>query len=101
MELSICSHLSTIESLTAEINSLSDRIACEEEQHREALAGKEQEHVLKLSKLDERIRRVLATKGEAMQMQPYLSSSMIIIYSSPLIYGHHHHLYYHHHHLYS
>ena len=50
----------------AEINSLSDRIACEEEQHREALAGKEQEHVLKLSKLDERIRRVLATKGEAM-----------------------------------
>jgi len=32
--------------------------------HREALNYKEKEHALKLSKLDERIRRVLAAKGE-------------------------------------
>ena len=63
MELSICGHLSTIESLRTEIRCLSDRMACEEKQHQEALTGKEEEHVLKLSKLDERIRRVLATKG--------------------------------------
>jgi len=73
LELSDCGHLRTIEGLTAEISSLSDRVAREEEQHREALADKEQEHAMKLSKLDERIRRVLAAKGEVVQMQSYLS----------------------------
>ena len=72
MELSICGHLSTIESLKAEISCLSDRMVCEEKQYREALAGKEEEHVLKLSKLDERIRRVLAAKGGDMLIHPYL-----------------------------
>ena len=72
LELSICGHLSTIESLRAEIICLSDRIACEEKQYQEALAGKEQEHMLKLSKLDERIRRVLAAKGGDMLIHPYL-----------------------------
>ena len=45
------------------IISLGDRMVCEEKQHKEALTGKEEEHVLKMSKLDERIRRVLAAKG--------------------------------------
>ncbi len=49
--------------LRIEIICLSDRMACEEKQHQEALTGKEQEHVLKLRKLDERISRVLAAKG--------------------------------------
>jgi len=62
LELSICGHLSTIDSLRAEIICLSDRMVCEEKQHQEALIGKEEEHVMKLSKLDERIRRVLAAK---------------------------------------
>jgi hypothetical protein len=79
LELSICGHLSTIESLRAEIISVSDQMACEEKQYREALADKEQEHVLKLNKLDERIRRVLAAKGGDMLIHPKLSSSMIII----------------------
>ena len=77
MELSICGHLSTIESLRAEIICLSDRMVCDEKQHREALTGKEEEHVLKLSKLDERIRRVLATKGGDMLIHLYLSSSTV------------------------
>ena len=47
-------------------------IRLREKQHQEALAGKEQEHMLKLSKLDERIRRVLATKGGDMLIHPYL-----------------------------
>ena len=58
--------------LRAEIICLSDRMACEEKQYREALAGKEEEHMLKLSKLDERIRRVLAAKGGDMLIHPYL-----------------------------
>ena len=63
--------------LRTEIICLSDRMACEEKQHQEALTGKEQEHVLKLSKLDERIRRVLAAKGGDMLIHPYLSSSTV------------------------
>ena len=49
--------------LRTEIICLIDRMACEEQQHQQALTGKEQDHVLKLSKLDERIRMVLTAKG--------------------------------------
>ena len=52
-------------------------IRLREKQHQEALAGKEQEHMLKLSKLDERIRRVLAAKGGDMLIHSYLSSSTV------------------------
>ena len=52
-------------------------MACEEKQHQEALTGKEEEHVMKLSKLDERIRRVLAAKGGDMLIHLYLSSSTV------------------------
>jgi hypothetical protein len=62
-------------------------MVCEEKQHREALTGKEEEHVMKMSKLDERIRRVLAAKGGDMLIHSYLSPSMIIIYEH-----HTHHL---------
>ena len=77
LELSICGHLSTIESLRAEMICLRDRMVCEEKQHQEALTGKEEEHVMKLSKLYERIRRVLAAKGGDMLIHPYLSSSTV------------------------
>jgi hypothetical protein len=76
--------LGAIEGLRAEIICM----VCEERQHQEALTGKkEEEHVMKLSKLDERIRRVLTAKGGDMLIHLYLSPSMIIIYEH-----HTHHL---------
>ena len=75
-ELSLIDEVMNIR-LRAEISCLSDRMVCEEKQHQEALAGKEQEHMLKLSKLDERIRRVLAAKGGDILIHPYLSPSTV------------------------